>query len=292
MRIWMGKRAWHDFCQQRPQMQIYTACIHAPPQKSSSTNSLTQFRKHFANTFRNQAKHTHIQTNTQMHTHAHVWLLHTRAHTRLPKNIYSNERNIGSIHIVTIYGLHLLEPPTEIGKLMFILICSSNPIESNWIESKCFPVHLLPIREIDYSFWLSAAADRIAPILITCGLLSLSYSFVRSFTPSLTFRFFCPVPPNSFDTHSLDAFSLCFFPCSTYLCSISCHFALSNQIFVDKFAGKWLANKKSNHSVAYGKNFFIWPLFYYVPPFFQRTSKRIWCSRTWRGDEKNNLRSI
>lgn len=112
-------------------------------------------------------------------------------HAHITSEKYTVTKKYQKHHIVTtIYGLHLLVPQTEIGKLMFILICSSNPIESNWIESKCFPVHLLPIREIDYSFWLSAAADRIAPILITCGSLSLSYSFVRSFTLSLTFRFF------------------------------------------------------------------------------------------------------
>lgn len=73
-----------------------------------------------------------------------------------------------------------LPESTEIGKLMFILICSSNPIESN-IETnriKCFPVHLLPIRESRRVFDcpLPLELHPISDCPITCGSRCLSLS--------------------------------------------------------------------------------------------------------------------
>lgn len=126
---------------------------------------------------------------------------------------------------------------------MFILICSSNPIESNWIESNAFQSTCYRLEEN-----LSTVFDCPLPLElhrfwlpITCG--SLFHSLANSLLLVPSFNTFGAPSTLSVDVCMRLVFAL-------YIC----HFALSFQMFFDVCIRKrWAKQKKT--ATKYGKTF-------------------------------------
>lgn len=117
---------------------------------------------------------------------------------------------------------------------MFILICSSNPIESNWIESNAFQSTCYRLEEN-----LSTVFDCPLPLElhrfwlpITCGSLFHSLANSLLLVPSF----------NTFGAPSILSVDVCM---RLVFALYICHFALSFQMFFDVCIRKrWAKQKK------------------------------------------------